>query len=125
MPVRTETAAAAGVALEALVLGAWSITVLVSGLTGEQVVTREGSETALGAFMLFVALLLGGIAAAVWKRVRWATGPAITLQVLLIGGAAISSDFLGIAIILAIIFYAVVVAVALIAIRRQQFLDED
>ena len=74
--MRTETIAAIGVGLEALVLCIWSITVLVSGLSGETVVTEDGSETTLGIFMLIVGLMLGGIAIAVWKDVRWATGPA-------------------------------------------------
>lgn len=112
-----------GVALEAVVLGAWSITVLVSGLTGEQVVTDDGSETTLGLFMLVVALLLAGISFAVWKEVRWATGPAITLQVLLAGGAVYSTEFLPIITVSAIILYALLVAVALIAVRRRQFVD--
>lgn len=124
MPVRTETAAALGVALEALVLGAWSITVLVSGLSGEQVVTRDGSETTLGGFMLFVAVLLAGISFAVWKDMRWATGPAITLQVLIIGGSVISTGFLSLPIITVLILYAVLVSLALIAVRRRQFIDE-
>lgn len=121
--MRTEILAALGVALEALLLGAWSITVLVSGLTGERVVTQDGSETTLGAFMFVVALMLAGISFAVWREVRWATGPAITLQVLLIGGAVISTDFLSLPIITIIILYAIVVSLALIKIRRTQFLD--
>ena len=120
-PLPTERIAALGVALEALALGAWSVTVLISGLTGERVVTDDGSETTLGAFMLVVAVLLGGIAFAVWKEVRWATGPAITLQVLLVGGAFYSTDFLHPAAIGAIVVYAVLVSVALIAVRRRQF----
>lgn len=124
MPVRTETAAALGVGLESLVLAVWSITVLVSGLSGEQVVTADGSETTLGVFMLFVAVLLGGISVAVWKGVRGATGPAITLQVLIVGGAVISTDFLSLPVITALIIYAVLVSAALIAIRRRQFIDE-
>lgn len=122
--LRAEALAALGVALEALVLGVWSITVLVSGLSGETVVTEDGSDTGLGIFMLVVAILLGGVAWAVWKDVRWATGPAITLQVLLIGGAVISTDFLPIPAIGAIILYAVLVAVALINVRRKQFAAE-
>lgn len=121
--MRTEILAALGVALEALLLGAWSITVLVSGLTGERVVTQDGSETTLGAFMFVVALMLAGISFAVWREVRWATGPAITLQVLLIGGAVISTDFLSLPIITIIILYAIAVSLALIKIRRTQFLD--
>ncbi|MBM9433419.1 hypothetical protein [Flaviflexus equikiangi] len=121
--MRTEILAALGVALEALLLGAWSITVLVSGLTGERVVTQDGSETTLGAFMFVVALMLAGISFAVWREVRWATGPAITLQVLLIGGAVISTDFLSLPIITIIILYAIAVSLALIKIRRAQFLD--
>lgn len=123
--MRTETIAAIGVGLEALVLCIWSITVLVSGLSGETVVTEDGSETTLGIFMLVVGLMLGGIAIAVWKDVRWATGPAITLQVLLIGGAVISTDFLNIAALGAIILFAVLVGIALIAVRRRQFADGD
>ena len=123
--MRTETIAAIGVGLEALVLCIWSITVLVSGLSGETVVTEDGSETTLGIFMLVVGLMLGGIAIAVWKDVRWATGPAITLQVILIGGAVISTDFLNIAAIGAIILFAVLVGIALIAVRRRQFADGD
>ncbi|AZQ77053.1 MAG: hypothetical protein ACTHUY_01270 [Flaviflexus sp.] len=123
--MRTETIAAIGVGLEALVLCIWSITVLVSGLSGETVVTEDGSETTLGIFMLIVGLMLGGIAIAVWKDVRWATGPAITLQVLLIGGAVISTDFLNIAALGAIILFAVLVGIALIAVRRRQFADGD
>lgn len=121
--MRTEILAALGVALEALLLGAWSITVLVSGLTGERVVTQDGSETTLGAFMFVVALMLAGISFAVWREVRWATGPAITLQVLLIGGAVISTDFLSLPIITIIILCAIAVSLALIKIRRAQFLD--
>src|SRR5699024_109743 len=123
--MRTETIAAIGVGLEALVLCIWSITVLVSGLSGETVVTEDGSETTLGICMLSVGLMLGGIAIAVWKDVRWATGPAITLQVLLIGGAVISTDFLNIAALGAIILFAVLVGIALIAVRRRQFADGD
>ncbi|WP_182354512.1 hypothetical protein [Flaviflexus huanghaiensis] len=122
-PLPVERIAALGVAVEALVLGSWSATVLVSGLTGEQVVTDDGSETVLGAFMLSVAVLLAGIAFAVWKEVRWATGPAITLQVLLIGGAFYSTDFLSVPAIAAIVVYAVLVSIALVALRRRQFID--
>ena len=39
--MRTETIAAIGVGLEALVLCIWSITALVSGLSGETVVTED------------------------------------------------------------------------------------
>lgn len=113
--------AAIGVGLEALILGIWSITVLVSGLSGETVVTKDGSDTTLGIFMLVIAILLAGIALAVWKQVQFATGPAITLQVLLIGGAVISTDFLHIGFIIAIIIYAVLVGIALINLRRHQY----
>lgn len=116
--------AAIGVGLEALVLGIWSITVLVSGLSGETVVTEDGSDTTLGIFMLVIAILLAGIAVAVWKQVRFATGPAITLQVLLIGGAVISTDFLHIGFIIAIIIYAVLVGIALINLRRRQYSND-
>lgn len=116
--------AAIGVGLEALILGIWSITVLVSGLSGETVVTEDGSDTTLGIFMLVIAILLAGIALAVWKQVRFATGPAITLQVLLIGGAVISTDFLHIGFIIAIIIYAVLVGTALINLRGRQYSND-
>ncbi|WP_054952427.1 hypothetical protein [Flaviflexus massiliensis] len=116
--------AAIGVGLEALILGIWSITVLVSGLSGETVVTEDGSDTTLGIFMLVIAILLAGIALAVWKQVRFATGPAITLQVLLIGGAVISTDFLHTGFIIAIIIYAVLVGTALINLRRRQYSND-
>lgn len=125
MSVKIETLSALGVVLEALALAAWSITVLVSGLSGESVVTDDGSETMLGAFMLFVAVLLAGVAFALWKEMRWSTGPAITLQVLVVGGAAISTGFLSLPVITALIIYAILVSIALITVRTRQFSDDS
>ncbi|MDO5722934.1 MAG: hypothetical protein Q4P33_00830 [Flaviflexus sp.] len=86
--------AAIALAVETVGLIAWSGVVLASGLAGERVVTEHGSETWLGLYGLVIAALIGLLAWAINRGSKWASGPAITAQVLLIGGAVYSSDFL-------------------------------
>lgn len=116
-----EYVAAGGIAVEAIALAAWSVTVLMDGLEGQSTVTRDGSETVLGAFMLGVAVLIGVLSWALFKGYRWPSGPAITIQVLLIGGAVVSNDFLSIPIMAGIIALALVVGVCLLVYRNARY----
>lgn len=109
--------AAIALAVETVGLLAWSAVVLASGLSGERVVTEHGSETWLGLYGLLIAALIGLLAWAINRGKRWASGPAITAQVLLIGGAVYSSDFLTLAMQLALGAYGLIALALLLRLR--------
>lgn len=124
-PTQPQQIATAGVALEALLLAFWAITVIFSGMTGEHFLTQTGNETALGFFTLGIAALLGVLAFFIFRGSKWATGPAITLQVLIIGGAVTSGDFLDVGLMVLISAFAVGVALVLIRLRMFYARTED
>lgn len=104
-------------AVEAVAGAAWSGVVLFSGLAGERVVTEHGSETWLGLYGLVIAAIIGLLAWAIGRGQRWASGPAITAQVLLIGGAIYSSEFLTWPVQIALAMYGLLALIALIRLR--------
>lgn len=114
---------ALGIGLQTLALTAWCIAVIYSGVSGEQVVTRDGSEVTLGLVGLIIALVLGVITWTVWKGYRWSTGPAITLEVLFIGGAVMSGDFLSLGQQIGLVTYGVILTALLLMLRIDQ--DHD
>lgn len=112
--------AATGIGLQTIALAAWSGFVLYSGLTGESIVTANGSEKSLAVLGFVITIILAVITLTVARGYRWSTGPGLTLEILFIGGVVMSGDFLTVLQQLGLLVAGLIIAGLLLYVRVRQ-----